>query len=159
MPQKIKIRDCTTCRFNRWRDRAGIVSEITHCSARDKTVTIASIKSCKAWSDEPDSKLVEKYGLRPTNAVSIDYPQEVGYRCPKGHSDITWSEYNYHIWCNVCLKDYHSTKECVLVKDEFNPPGLKPQPPIITGIKNWTSDGWDFNDIPPRLLKNLKRKV
>ena len=98
-----------------------------------------------------DEQLKEKYGLRPSGA-SIDYPQELGYRCPKGHSELEWSEFIDHIWCEECEKDYHYAQDCVLIKHEFNPKHLPEQPKIIEGIDNMAKDGYHFNDIPMKLL-------
>jgi len=99
-----------------------------------------------------DKELEELFGMRHTG-TSIDEPQELGYRCPEGHSHITWSEFKSHIWCYVCEKDYHSTRHCVIIKDKHNPKNLPEQPRIIEGIDNWTEDGIHFNDIPKELLK------
>jgi len=99
-----------------------------------------------------DMQLAMKYGRR-REGTGIDEPTELGYRCSAGHSNITWSEFNQHIWCYVCEKDYHYADDCVLVMDKWNPKNLPKQPRIITGIDNWTKDGNGFNDIPKRLLK------
>lgn len=57
-------------------------------------------------------------GFRPTDAIAIDFPCELGYHCPVckyenivgGNYDerLQWSEYNCFIWCEVCNKDYPS---------------------------------------------------
>lgn len=57
-------------------------------------------------------------GLRPTDAIAVDLPCELGYHCPvckyphevDGDYDerLHWSEYNYFLWCEVCNKDYPS---------------------------------------------------
>lgn len=96
-------------------------------------------------------QLKEKYGTRSSGA-SIDFPQELGYRCPEGHSILQWSEFNDHIWCEECKKDYHYAQDCVLIKDEYNPKDLPEQPRIIEGITNMAEDGNHFNDIPKELL-------
>lgn len=61
-------------------------------------------------------------GLRPTDAMAIDFPAELGYKCPvcdyepevNGEYDerLSWSEYNGFIWCSVCNKDYPSALCC-----------------------------------------------
>lgn len=45
----------------------------------------------------------------PANSIPIDFPEELGYACPYNpkHS-ITWSEYQAHIWCYDCKRDYPS---------------------------------------------------
>lgn len=62
-----------------------------------------------------DAQLKKKYGYRfPNNnahgCVIFDEPCELGYSCPKGHNydNITWSEFNEHIWCYTCEMDYLS---------------------------------------------------
>lgn len=54
-----------------------------------------------------DKQLKKKYGLRPSG-TPIDGPFELGYKCPKGHADIDWSEFNNHLWCYECKVDYLS---------------------------------------------------
>lgn len=61
-------------------------------------------------------------GFRPTDAQPIDFPVELGYKCPvcdyvpevNGEYDerLSWSEYNGFIWCSVCNKDYPSALCC-----------------------------------------------
>jgi len=99
-----------------------------------------------------DEELREQFGVRRTGTPVFE-PQEWGYRCPKGHSHIAWSEFKKHIWCYVCELDYHYAKDCVLIKDKYNPKDLSEQPRIIIGISNYTEDGNDFNDIPKELLE------
>lgn len=103
-----------------------------------------------------NKKLEKKFGLRKTAMMSLFEPMEYGYRCPKGHSAITWSEYKEHIWCYKCRKDYYYA-DCVLIDDMHNPNDLSKQPRIITGIKNYQKDGNIFNDIPEELLNKNKR--
>jgi len=61
-----------------------------------------------------DKQLKETYGLRfpegTQGIVMFDKPFELGFSCPKGHRgvDITWSEFNEHIWCYKCNLDYPS---------------------------------------------------
>jgi hypothetical protein len=98
----------------------------------------------------------EAYGKRPTDGMGLFEPQELGYRCPEGHAHITWSEFNEHIWCYECEKDFHYAKQCVLVEDECNPKNLPEQPRIIKGVKNWTEDGNGWNDIPKEKLEERK---
>jgi len=97
---------------------------------------------------EPD---MVKFGFRGPGTAIFE-PQEWGYRCPFGHANITWSEYKDHIWCWDCKDDYHYALHCVLVEDKYNPGGLPLQPRIVKGVKNYTPDGNDFNDIPEELL-------
>lgn len=103
-----------------------------------------------------DKQLKKKYGfrLKKREAVQpLDNPAELGYRCPKGHSNIDWSEFKEHIWCYQCKMDYHYADDCVLIKYKHNPKDLPKQPRIITGIANWSKDGNHFNDVPAKLLK------
>ena len=104
-----------------------------------------------------DKQLAKKYGRRKTMCATIDHPPEFGYRCPMGHSNLDWSEFNDHIWCYECEKDYHYAKDCVLIKDKLNPVNLPEQPRIIKGISNWNKDGNGFKNIPKmRMYKFLK---
>ena len=105
-----------------------------------------------------DKQLGKKYGFRLKKGeavIPIDNPAELGYRCKKGHSNLAWSEFLEHLWCYECKMDYHYT-DCVLIKHEHNPKGLPKQPRMITGIKNWSKDGNNLNDIPAKLLKEKK---
>lgn len=107
-----------------------------------------------------DEELKKKYGLRNLGkaAIPLFEPQELGYRCPEGHANITWSEFNEHIWCYVCKKDFHYADDCVLIECKFNPKYLPQQPRIITGVINvFPNNGGSFNDIPPELLKKEKK--
>jgi len=54
-----------------------------------------------------DEQLKEQYGLRPIG-TAFDEPFELGYKCPLCHTNITWSEFNDHIWCYKCKIDYLS---------------------------------------------------
>lgn len=97
------------------------------------------------------------YLQRPNaNAIWLFAPQEYGYRCPAGHANIYWSEWEEHIWCYKCEKDYHYANDCVLVKDKYNPKKLPMQPKIIKGVKNWKKDGNGWNDIPRKLIQRRK---
>lgn len=103
-----------------------------------------------------DKELKHIYGKRP-KGTPLFAPQELGYRCPLGHANITWSEFNEHIWCYVCEKDFHYADDCVLIECQFNPKNLPQQPRIITGVINiFPNNGGSFNDIPPELLKKEK---
>lgn len=98
-----------------------------------------------------DKRLEVMFGTR-SEGTPILAPQELGYRCPKGHSHLAFSEFNEHIWCWICKKDYFYA-DCVLIKDTLNPKNLPQQPRIIEGITNFTDDGNAFNDIPKEKLK------
>ena len=51
-------------------------------------------------------------GLRP-EGIPLDWPSELGYRCPNGKNHhIEWSEYNYMIWCRTCNSDFFSALCC-----------------------------------------------
>ena len=92
-------------------------------------------------------EILKVYGYR-SNAQPVFEPQELGYRCPQGHSNITWSEFKQHIWCNTCKLDFHYAKDCYLLWDAHNPKDLPEQPRVITGPDNWKVDGESFNDGP-----------
>ncbi len=59
-----------------------------------------------------DEQIAAKYGRRETKPgmVILNEPSEEGYQCPFGHKmgDITWSEFNDHIWCFKCQLDIPS---------------------------------------------------
>jgi len=99
-----------------------------------------------------DEELKEQFGMRHTGTPIIS-PQEIGYRCPEGHSNITWSEFKKHIWCYTCKKDFHYARDCILIEDKHNPKNLEEQPRIITGIEIFKPDGNHFNDVPKELLE------
>lgn len=99
-----------------------------------------------------DVELRENYGMRD-EGNPIDFPQELGYRCPKGHANLTWSEFKDHIWCYECEKDFHYALDCVLVEDKYNPKHLPKQPRIIKGVKNWSKCGNYCVDIPKEKLR------
>lgn len=102
-----------------------------------------------------DEKLLAEYGVRP-QGNGLFSPKEMGYRCPKGHSNIDWSEFNEHIWCYECKKDYHYAKDCVMIDDEYNPKDLDEWPRLVCGVTNYSEDGETFNDIPEELLVRKK---
>jgi len=87
-----------------------------------------------------DSELKESFGMRESGNP-IHFPQEMGYRCPKGHAHIEWSEFKEHIWCYVCETDFHYSKDCVLGESKFNPKNLPTQPRIIPDVKLWSDCG------------------
>ena len=93
----------------------------------------------------------KKYGMRG-RGTCIFFPQEFGYRCPKGHHNLQWSEFKEHIWCYECKKDYHYANACVLIACKFNPKNLPKQPRIIYGMFNMTPDGNYFHNIPKEML-------
>ena len=46
-------------------------------------------------------------GLRNTNGVSPDFPEDFDYMCPRcGNKHLEWSEYNTFCWCGKCNKDF-----------------------------------------------------
>ena len=54
-----------------------------------------------------DKQLKEKFGLRPTAWIALFEPVELGWVCPiNDHHETTWSEFQDHIWCYDCQKDY-----------------------------------------------------
>ena len=100
-----------------------------------------------------DEQLAKKYGRRKTGGIPLFEPQELGYRCSKGHSYITWSEFKDHIWCYECNQDYHYAQDCVLIKCRFNPENLPMQPRMIKSISNMDKTGNLFTIIPKKLLE------
>jgi len=64
-----------------------------------------------------DKQLKKLFGTRP-QGISIFDPMELGWVCPidKSHR-IDWSEFNYHVWCYECEKDYFT----LLCPKEMNP--------------------------------------
>ena len=93
-----------------------------------------------------DEQLEKEYGRRP-EGQAVDYPQELGYICPKGHGGdyLTWSEFKEHIWCWECGKDYHYAADCQLKricwmsdamwKDFLEKLPMKPK--ILEGIQHF----------------------
>jgi hypothetical protein len=61
------------------------------------------------------------------NGNALFEPSELGYLCPKKHraSNISWSEFQEHVWCCKCEKDYKS-KDCLLQRPDY-----------------WTVEEWD----------------
>ena len=104
--------------------------------------------------DFNDIQLKRKYGMRP-DGTPIDFPQEIGYRCPSGHSSLQWSEFNKHIWCDKCKMDFFYA-DCFLIKDSCNPTNLPIQPRTISEIQNWAKDGNSFIEIPKKYINKNK---
>ena len=103
-----------------------------------------------------DEELKEKYGIRDMGGIALDAPQELGYRCPKGHADLFWSEFIDHIWCYQCKMDYHYAQDCVLTEDHCLSE-LPQQPRIIKGAKTWFEDGNGLPNIPEEMLCDLEK--
>ena len=50
-------------------------------------------------------------GLRIDEGLALDFPWELGFKCPVCGEDgekLHWSEYETFIWCMTCDKDYPS---------------------------------------------------
>ena len=55
-----------------------------------------------------DEQLEAFFGKR-SPGIALFEPLELGWNCPTGEThDLTWSEFNDHIWCYDCQKDYFS---------------------------------------------------
>lgn len=84
---------------------------------------------------------------RPTDGVAFDEPGVLGYLCPKLHGggDLTWSEWEEHLWCYKCEIDYPS-KDCPKQRPgwmsdeiwEMVNSGLPFKPVILPGPYPWT---------------------
>ena len=93
-----------------------------------------------------DEELAEKYGRRRTGAVSLFEPYEWGYRCPARHrgENITWSEFNEHIWCKKCELDYPSA-DCPMQRPSWMDPDefksfvtrLPFKPTVLPGVDHY----------------------
>ena len=95
-----------------------------------------------------DEQIANKYGRRKTRPglIILNEPSEEGYQCPKEHkmNEITWSEFNEHIWCYVCKIDYPS-KDCLMQRLCGETPkqfktfisGLPFKPQIIKGVMHF----------------------
>jgi len=93
-----------------------------------------------------DEQLEKEYGRRPIGQP-FDYPQELGYICPKGHGGdyLTWSEFNDHIWCFNCEKDYHYAHDCTIQRMSWMSPkqfkeflgSLPEKPRGLKGANRW----------------------
>lgn len=99
-----------------------------------------------------DAELGNLFGLRP-EGISIFEPMELGWLCPinKQH-EITWSEFNDHIWCYQCKKDYFT----LLCPKEMNPcttPEIvkKETANVADEMSEWTLDKY-------QTLKNKRKK-
>lgn len=106
-----------------------------------------------------DKQLESKFGKRFDNGTPLFMPQELGYRCPKGHANLQFSEFKDHIWCYDCKKDYHYADDCLLIKDKYNPKDLPQKPLMIIGVKNWHESGNHCIDIPEYIIKKCKREM
>ena len=95
-----------------------------------------------------DEQIAEKYGRREVKAglIILNEPSEEGYLCPQGHKmgEITWSEFNEHIWCYVCQLDYPS-KDCPMQRPCWETPKqfrsfisrLPFKPRIVSGVMHF----------------------
>jgi hypothetical protein len=61
--------------------------------------------------------LARVYGARQGD-MAVFEASELGYQCPAGHKEISWSEFNEHIWCMVCELDI-LTRKCPIRKPDF----------------------------------------
>lgn len=85
-----------------------------------------------------DQELERRYSRRPAVGIPLFEPYEFGYHCPCGHTHLTWSEFQDHLWCYTCEKDYHYAEDCYLVRPERMPDtaweqflkSLRKRPPI-----------------------------
>lgn len=65
-----------------------------------------------------DFFLARTYGAR-CKGDPVFEPFEFGYQCPAcGATNITWSEFNEHIWCYCCNLDI-LTRKCPIKKPEW----------------------------------------
>lgn len=65
-----------------------------------------------------DKELENLFGRRPTGAISLFYPMELGWVCPVDkHHELAWSEFKDHLWCWQCKMDYFS----LLCPKKMNP--------------------------------------
>lgn len=93
-----------------------------------------------------DRELEQQFGRRPTGQP-FDYPQELGYICPKEHGGdwLAWSEFKEHIWCYKCKKDYHYALDCQLKRmcwysdEQWNAfrNSLPMKPIVLDGIRHF----------------------
>ncbi len=104
-----------------------------------------------------DEQLRDGFGMRGGGA-GLFAPQELGYRCPVGHANLTWSEFNEHIWCYKCEKDYHYAEDCFLIEDECNPTSMPEQPRILKGMDNWDETGNVCVDVPMEIIRFINWK-
>lgn len=88
-----------------------------------------------------DAELGNLFGLRK-EGIALFEPMELGWVCPinKKH-DITWSEFNQHIWCYECEKDYF-TLLCPKEINPFTTPEIlkKETVQVTNEMRKWTID-------------------
>src|SRR4030043_400158 len=65
-----------------------------------------------------DNDLGKIFGSRSTSASAVFDAMELGWVCPiDAIHEITWSEFQQHIWCYECRKDYFT----LLCPKQMNP--------------------------------------
>jgi len=101
-----------------------------------------------------DKELELLFGKRETeikDAIILFDAAELGWLCPVDPAhDITWSEFNEHIWCYDCQKDYFS----LLCPKGMNPHTTqtivkKETQKIQAEVKKWTLEKYKHLRQPP----------